>query len=145
MKALLVCVAGIAITGCSTTATMFPIEGPVSKRTPLPIVIAKVDGILGNTGNFSFVSPDSAQCKGKWSSVSPQMATMGWGTLFTSYGTAAGFGSSVSNVPGVNKGQAFGVCADNVTFDVEFVTGSGTANGYGLAKDSSGNVYKLIF
>jgi len=28
---------------------------------------------------------------------------------------------------------------------VEFYTGSGTANGYGVAKDSANNIYKLIF
>lgn len=27
----------------------------------------------------------------------------------------------------------------------EFFTGSGTANGYGIAKDSRGNVYKMLF
>lgn len=37
------------------------------------------------------------------------------------------------------------MCSDNTRFDVEFFTGSGTANGYGIAKDTNGNVYKMLF
>ncbi len=29
--------------------------------------------------------------------------------------------------------------------EVEFYTGSGTANGFGLAKDNKGNIYKVLF
>lgn len=135
----------IAVAACSTTVNMYPIQGPFSERKPLPVLVADVDGIAGNTGNFNFTTPDGSKCSGRWSSVAPQMVSTSWGSLFTAYGTISGFGTTVSNAPGVNKGQAFGVCTDNTTFDVEFLTGSGTANGYGLATDSAGNVYKLIF
>ena len=135
----------IVLSGCSTTVNMYPIKGPISERNPLPVIIAHVDGIMSNTGNFGFTTPDQIECSGKWSSVAPQMVSTGWGTLFTTYGTASGFGTTASNLPGANKGQAFGVCSDNTTFQVEFLTGSGTANGYGLASDSAGNIYKLIF
>ena len=61
------------------------------------------------------------------------------------YTSITGFSTSIQNVHGVNKGQAFAICSDNVTFDVEFYTGSGTASGFGLAKDSQNNIYKLIY
>lgn len=131
--------------GCSTSVNMYPVEGPVSQERPLPVLVARVDGILGNTGQFDFKSADNAYCSGRWSSVAPQMVSVGWGSLFTTYGSAHGFGTGISSMPGVNKGQAFGVCSDNTTFQVEFLTGSGTANGFGIAKDSRGNVYRLIF
>ncbi len=66
-------------------------------------------------------------------------------SLFTQYGHITGFGTSVSNVPGVNKGQAMSFCQSGTTLEAEFVTGSGTANGYGVARDSNGNVYKMLF
>jgi hypothetical protein len=133
------------LTACSTTVNMYPIEGPLSRVQPLPVIIANVDGIASNTGSFKFVTPNAVSCSGRWSSVAPQAVSSTYGTLFTQYGSVAGFATTVSNLPGVNKGQAFGTCSNNDTFDVEFLTGSGTANGYGIARDSAGNVYKLIF
>ncbi|MDH3472780.1 MAG: hypothetical protein OEM59_03725 [Rhodospirillales bacterium] len=65
--------------------------------------------------------------------------------MFTQYGSVVGFDTSVSNVPGVNRGQAMSFCASGRTLEAELVTGSGTANGYGVAKDSDGNVYKMLF
>ena len=130
---------------CSTTVNMYPIEGPLSLQSPLPILIASVDGITSNTGSFSFSLPDGSKCSGTWSSVAPQMISSSSTSLFGRYGSIAGFSITASNLPGVNRGQAFGVCTNNERFDVEFLTGSGTANGYGLASDTAGNVYKLIF
>jgi len=73
------------------------------------------------------------------------MLTQSSGSLFTQYGSVVGFDTSVSNVPGVNRGQAMSFCASGRTLEAELVTGSGTANGYGVAKDSDGNVYKMLF
>lgn len=137
--------AGTFVAGCTTTVNMYPVKGPISESRPLTIIAATADGILGNTGKLEFVSPDNAQCQGQWSSVAPQSVSTDSASLFTQYGAASGFASSVSNAPGVNKGQAFCVCSDGTTFEVEFVTGSGTANGYGIASDSGGNIYKVLF
>jgi hypothetical protein len=135
----------VIIGGCSTTVNFYPVEGPLSKQKSLAVLVANADGINTNTGNMVLTNANGAECRGRWSSVAPQMTTASWGTLFTSYGAISGHSSSVTNLPGVNRGQAFLVCADNVKFDIEFITGSGTANGTGIAKDSEGNVYKMIF
>lgn len=65
--------------------------------------------------------------------------------LLRRYGGVTGVGTTAGIVPGVNKGQLYAICSDNTRVEGEFVTGSGTANGYGVAKDSGGNVYKLLF
>lgn len=135
----------VGLSACSTTANLYPVEGPLSRENPVPTVVVKVDGITSNTGGFNLLMPDGAICTGRWSSVAPQYAATTTTSLFSRYGTVTGYGTTVGIVPGVNKGQAFATCSDNTRLEVEFYTGSGTANGYGIAKDTNGNVYKMIF
>lgn len=135
-------IVGLTAAGCSTTANLYPIQGPLSARKPLPVIVAKANGITGNTGELTLTMPDGEDCKGKWSSVAP--TTGGVGTLFTQYGATAGFTFSGIQ-PGINKGQAFLTCDRGTTVEAEFFTGSGTANGFGVARDSNKNVYKMLF
>jgi len=135
----------MTLSACSTTANLFPVEGPLTEQTSVSAIVAKVDGIAGNTGNFSLTLPNGSLCNGKWSSVAPTQTTHTSTSLFTQYGTVAGYSRSSGNVPGVNRGMAFATCTDNTRIDAEFFTGSGTANGFGVAKDTNGNVYKMIF
>lgn len=136
----------LAVGGCSTTADLFPIAGPLSHTVPLSVLTAKVDGITGNTGGVSLVMPDGETCKGRWSSAAPTYTASTSGSLWDRYGNLAGFsGTTVGIAPGVNRGEAFLACSRGTTIKVEFFTGSGTANGYGLAEDSRGNVFKMLF
>lgn len=45
----------------------------------------------------------------------------------------------------MNRGEAIIVGNKGTIIEVEFYTGSGTANGFGLAKDNHGNIYKVLF
>lgn len=152
-SALLVFGLVVLLSGCSTTVSMYPVKGPLLALRPTPVVLAKVDGILGNTGGFYLTLPNGDQCQGRWSSVAPMSvgyssgygaasATDGWSTVRA---TVYGSGYSVQNKPGINRGEAIATCANGGNVQVEFFTGSGTANGTGAAKDSYGNFYKLIF
>ena len=134
----------VLLGGCinSTSVNFYPVRGPLAAQRPPPVVVAKVDGILGNTGNVYMELPGGEMCTGRWSSVAPTHVTSG--TLFMTYGTTVGFTASGIQ-PGVNKGQAFATCSGGTTVEAEFYTGSGTANGYGVAKDSKSNVYKMVF
>lgn len=137
--------ASLALSGCTQTVYMYPIDGPMSEVQPLPEIVATAQGVEGNTGRFSFTRPDGFTCAGRWSSAAPQASGMVTTSLVSQYGTAAGFSTFLGPRPGVNRGEAFGTCSNSSTFEVEFFTGSGTANGYGVAKDSEGNVFRLIF
>lgn len=141
------------LTACSTTATLYPVDGPLSKQQPLPVLTATVDGIMGNTGGISLSLPDGELCKGRWSSIAPMSvgystasasgsATNGMASVWT---TVYGSGFSVRNLPGVNKGEAMLVGDRGTVIQVEFYTGSGTANGTGVAKDNKGNAFKVLF
>ena len=137
----------LLLAGCATSVPvkMYPVQGPLAKQAPPPVVVATAGQVNTNSGPITFTLPNGSPCEGTWSSVAPKFATANCGTLFSAYGAATGFGSSVGILPGANKGQLYAVCSDNTRVDGEFVTGSGTANGYGIAKDTRGNVYKLLF
>ena len=139
--------------GCSTTANFYPIEGPLSKMIPMPVLVASVDGISGNTGNISLSLPDGEQLTGKWSSVAPQSTSYSVGNsnliatngLNSVWSQVYGSSFSISNLAGVNRGEAILTGPKGTLLQAEFVTGSGTANGKGIAKDNHGNVFKMIF
>ena len=136
----------VILAGCSMTATMVPVEGPMSKASPPPILEVRVDGITGNTGTLSLVMPDGERCKGRWASAAGAGITVGSTSLISTYGdNIYGTGFSVSTDHGQNPGQALMVCQKGRSIQVEFVTGAGTAHGFGVGKDSDGNVYKFVF
>jgi hypothetical protein len=124
---------------------MFPAEGPLRELKPPPVLVATVGGITSNSGPFSLTYPNGDKCEGKWASLAPQVASISWGSLFSRYGAGAGVATSVTGLPGINRGEAMAVCSSGNRVQVEFYTGSGTASGTGIAKDDLGNVFKLIF
>ncbi len=148
---ILLCVGLLA--GCSTTAHLYPIEGPLSKLVPLPVLKARADGITGNTGSITLTMPDGEELRGRWSSIAPQQVTFSsasgsasvQGGMARAWAQVYGAEFSVSNLPGVNRGEAMLTGPKGTVLQVEFFTGSGTANGNGVAKDNHGNVFKVIF
>lgn len=150
----LIALAAVCVSmGCSTTANLYPIDGPLAKKVPLPVLVARVDGIMGNTGNVFLTMPDGEALRGRWSSIAPQQVSQTFGTasgitrigMATAWTQVYGHGFSVSNLPGVNRGEAMLTGTNGTLLQIEFFTGSGTANGNGVAKDNHGNIFKVIF
>jgi hypothetical protein len=133
-----------ALCGCSSTrlVNLYPVQGPLAAQKPVPVIVASFEGITGNTGDLTLVLPSGEVCSGKWSSVAAAVTST---SLFGRFGSAAGFSVATGPLPGVNKGQAFISCAQGSAIEAEFFTGSGTGNGYGVARDSNSNVYKMLF
>ena len=137
---------------CSTSVSLFPISGPYAQAKQIQPIIAKADGIMGNNGKISLTLPSGEVCDGVWSSVAPTSVStsVGMGTIGLSssmasaWGTAYGSSFSVGNSATVNRGEAMLTCDKAISMQIEFFTGSGTANGYGVAKDSNGNIYKVL-
>src|SRR5690554_5269449 len=123
------------LSGCSTTVNMYPMKGPLSEQKPLPVLVATVDGIMGNTGGFNLTLPSGATCSGRWSCIAPMSVGSSNVALASAWGIVYGSGYSVRNLPGINRGEAMATCADHTTIHVEFFAGSGTANGNGVAQD----------
>ena len=135
----------VVMCGCSTTANLYPVKGPLAEVKPLPVIRARINGIMGNSGGITLKMPDGEPCKGEWSSAAGISITSSSGTLFSQYGSAYWSGYTVSNKAGENRGQAIVIGEHGTVIQIEFYTGSGTANGFGLAKDNKGNIYKVLF
>lgn len=56
-KLALIVLMSLANAGCSLTATMIPVEGPLSQLRPVPVIEARADGIMGNSGNITLPCP----------------------------------------------------------------------------------------
>jgi hypothetical protein len=133
------------LTACSAAISMFPLEGPLRTEAPNQVLSASAENVSSNSGRFSVTYPNGDVCVGRWASIAPQLTSASWGSLFTQYGALSGASIMTTNMPGINRGEAMAICASGNRLQVEFYTGSGTANGSGVAKDERGNVFKLIF
>lgn len=144
-KSLLILMMVTGLGGCSTTARLYPVEGPLSTQAPIPVVVAKVEGITGNNGPISMTMPDGARCSGEWSSGAASQVSFAAGSLIGTYGSSYLSGVSISAGKGQNPGRAIANCSDGNQIEVEFVTGAGTANGFGIARDRRANVFRVLF
>jgi hypothetical protein len=105
---ILLC-AGLLV-GCSTTAHLYPIKGPLSEQVPLPLLKAKVDGIIGKTGNITIMMPDGEELRGRWSLAAGSGEAVLTGTKGTTLQVE--FFTSGKNGSGVakdNRGNIFKV------------------------------------
>ena len=100
---------------------------------------------MGNSGSITLTMPDGETCTGQWSSAAGMSVSHSSGTLFSQYGSAYWSGYSVGNKPGENRGQAIIIGDRGTVIEIEFYTGSGTASGFGLAKDNKENIYRVLF
>ena len=130
---------------CSMTAMMIPVEGPMSEVRPVPTLNVFVQGINSNSGKLSFTMPDGDKCAGRWGSAAGSGLTVGAGSLIGQYGSTYLSGFSISAGRGQNPGQALMTCEKGRTVQLEFVTGAGTAHGYGIGKDNEGNIFRFVF
>ena len=131
-----------ASSACSLTATMLPVQGPLSELRPVPTLQVKVTGVMGNSGDLSWVMPDGAACQGRWSSTGGVDVGFVSGSLLSEYGTTYLSGYSLASSAGTNRGFALASCSNGRTFQVEFVS---RGHGYGIAKDNEDNIYRFVF
>lgn len=148
----------IAMSGCTHTARLYPIQGPLSTQTPLPVLFAKITGAF-TPGDMSVVLSDGEVCKGHWVIVhrvsSPKGAAPA--NLPTTAGmpavwdTVYGPGFYVSRVLGARLyAQAVATGNRGTVFNVEMYKSEGghddttTSTIKGVARDNKDNIYKLV-
>lgn len=156
---LVLALLGVSIlSGCSATARLYPVQGPLSTETPVPVYVAKLtDGL--RSGNFSAVLSDGEVCTGRWQAVprpkTPKDATTASSpsadSLSAEWDTVYGPGFYVSHVLGARLyGRAVLTGNRATVLNVEIYkpqdgenTGPGAIKG--VAKDNKNNIYKIAF
>ena len=145
--------------GCTATARLYPVQGPLSQQAPLPVFVGKLNGSV-NSGNISFVMADGEVCTGRWTRVVSAAAPKN-GTAVVApaagappstgmasiWDTVYGSGYFVAHVLGdLYWGTAVITGNRGTVLNVEFYRANppGTRIA-GVAKDSKGNIYKMVF
>jgi len=145
--------------GCTRTARFYPVQGPLSSQTPLPVPTAKVTFGL-NPGNLSVVLSDGEVCKGRWAVVPrgqvPKDATATNASttigMQSEWDTVYGSGFYVAHVLGAKYYARTTATGDRGTaLNVEMYRPENVETGgnliaavKGVAKDNKGNIYKLV-
>jgi hypothetical protein len=139
------------------TVQLYPVHGPLSAQTPLPVFPGKVTGLV-NSGNISFVMRDGEVCKGRWTRVVPVKTPNGAMTANTQatddmpsvWDTVYGPGFYVSHVLGTNYHAQAKITGDRGTVvNVEFYRADpgreNISHLFGVARDDKDNIYKMVF
>ena len=153
---LLLC--AIVISGCTATARLYPVQGPLSRQTPAPVLVGKLtDGL--KSGAISMQVSDTELCKGKWTIVqrpsSTKLASAAPSTTTANLGPewdiVYGSGFYTAHVLGARLyGRAQLTGSLGTTLTVEIIkpdTGENNAPGSvrGVARDNKENIYKVTF
>ncbi|MFI5098652.1 MAG: hypothetical protein ACHQT6_11830 [Candidatus Acidiferrales bacterium] len=153
---LLLCVS--TLPGCGATARLYPVQGPLSLQTPVPIYVAKFTGAF-YSGNLSVVLADGEVCKGRWATL-PRPNTSSDATaasaasannLAAEWDTVYGTGFYVAHVLGARLyARAMLTGSRGTLLNVEMYKSNNVENTTvdaikGVAKDDKGNIYKVAF
>jgi hypothetical protein len=144
------CIALLAATvlgGCvvQLPGHLYPVEGPLAARTPMPIYAVSLSGVL-TSGTLSATLPDGEVCRGRWAAVRKDDPTAS--AMAGDWDRVYGPGFFVANVLGSAVfARAVLVGTQGTTLNTEMYdpTPGEVARLTGIARDNDGNVFKLTF
>ena len=129
------------LTSCRITLDLYPINGPLSKQNPIKVVKATATNVTSNSGKCFLTLPDGEYCIGRWSSTAGVIGSINNSSLLLDYGQELGLSPRGNE----NRGFAMLLGTLGTSIQIEFLTGAGTAHGFGVAKDNHGNLFKVLF
>lgn len=137
----------LALAGCySKPVGVMASEDPSFKGMDVQLAEARLFNFLADHGTIALALPNGQTCHGKWKIVKKRFAGARRDSLLNEMGTLTGRNVSiVGSEPSSRDGTASLYCPDGMTVEVDFVTRRGTADGYGVARDSGGRYYLLDF
>jgi hypothetical protein len=157
MKSRLILVLPVALTlsGCDVRASLYPVQGPLSKQTPLPVYAARIKGFNGPGRDVSVVFNEGEVLSGRWQVVPGARASKGAATagapatknLSAEWDIVYGSGYYVARILGKSYDRAVVTGNRGSVLTVEIYTPE-TIKGEGIkgvAKDNRDNVFKLVF
>ena len=128
------------ITSCGVTLDLYPVEGPLSSQIPVRVIKAKATNVISNSGKISLTLQDGEYCEGRWSTTAGHGSSNNR-SLLLDYGQELGLSARGNE----NRGYAMLLGTNGTSIECEFLTGAGTAHGFGVAKDNKGNIFKVLF
>ena len=150
-KLWLVLVGTSFLVGCTITAHLYPVQGPLSAQSPLPVFSTKLSGTI-NPRTISATLSNGEICKGNWI-VIPQARVQKGSDAATTindlapiWDTVYGTGYYVSHALG-SKYYDRAVATGNkgTVLTMELYVDSGDGDMKGVAKDNHENIYKVVF
>jgi hypothetical protein len=154
--AVLLCASLLA--GCSATARLYPVQGPLSQQDPAPVIVGRMSAGL-HSGNFNVVLDNGEACRGRWTLVprpnGPANATIpaspSTGTMASEWDLVYGQGFYVAHVLGARQYVRaeitgnWGTVLHAELYEPDKIEQQGIASIKGVAKDDKGNIYKIAF
>ncbi len=130
-----------AFSSCSVSLNLYPVKGPLSTKVPIKVIKARATNVLSNSGRCYLTLPDGEHCEGRWSSTAGVKGSANNYSLLLNYGQELGLSPRGNE----NRGYAMLLGTNGTSIEIEFLTGAGTAHGFGVAKDNHGNIFKVLF
>jgi len=140
----------ISLSGCFVAADLHPVHGPATLESHKAVL--KPSGAFSSGKFYADLQEDRVfgddECKGRWKSAAPP-ASAGANDMASVWDTVYGDGYYQLQVLLAKKcARGSGTCKEKRILDAEIClinNRSSKATRVGVAKDSTGNIYKIVF
>jgi lysozyme family protein len=154
--AVLLCASLLA--GCSATARLYPVQGPLSQQNPAPVFVVRMgDGV--HSGNINVVLDNGEAYKGRWTQVPRPnrpanvviSASPSYVSMASEWDMVYGQGFYVAHVLGARLYARAEITGNRGTvlhaelYKPDKIEQQDIASIKGVAKDDKGNIYKIAF
>lgn len=131
----------LLLSGCDRLAGLYPVEGPLAQSGQDGKIAVTFSSIgFGSQGKIEATLADGEICGGEYTILpAGRTAEIFSFSLYAKY-----FGSGLAPQE-ARYGQALFTGDKGTVFKAEFYLVRGVKQGYGLARDNKGNLYKLIW
>jgi hypothetical protein len=156
-KFVLFLLAASFTSGCIAFARFYPVQGPLSNQTPVPVYKAKLTGGF-TSGSMSLNLGSGDVCKGSWAEAHTESPSPATGTpvppsamtMPAVWDAVYGQGFYVAHILGAKLfARAQATCQSGATINVEMYRRDSNRPDtpieiHGVAKDSKDNIYKVV-
>jgi hypothetical protein len=149
----LLCVFALSGFANANGETLYPVQGPAAAQAPPPVITAKFSGT--NSGKFTLVQAHGESFQGQWAFVIPSFvstktpqdpaAYLPQPNLAFAWDAVYGQGYFLAQVIGTRIRRVVATGDQGTVIQVECLYGDLRAGFNGVAFDSKGNLYKVVF
>ncbi|MGA3045584.1 MAG: hypothetical protein ABSD67_03120 [Terracidiphilus sp.] len=133
--------------------TLYPVVGPMATQAPPPAITAKFSG--ANSGRFTLTQAGGESFEGKWAFLVPSFVNAKTPETSSSYlpqpnlafawDTVYGQGYFLARVVGTRIRQAVATGNQGTVLQIECLYSDPHSGFNGVAVDSKGNIYKVVW